>query len=192
MPLNVQNTINLVASVITIFGGVMTTVGALVRWRTRNTSPTPPIAAPAARRSSPTWPPPAPQPTTPPAPAARGPRHRVIFGFSLAGLIAVTLYSVELLANYIASGGVSTGVPDGSPLIGGNAALFAITLTCVIVACGGVMVSAFRIERWGWVAGASIALAVSLLTIGIFAIVALIPTLIYGLSGPTEISARPK
>lgn len=190
MTQSLTNMINLIASVITILGGVGATIGAFMRWRAKQKMP-PASAPPTPRLGQRTWPPatvkqPAVRPHA--QPPARGVSHATILGFSLAGLLTVTIYSVELLVNQLTTG--STGVAASSPLIGLNTILFAINLICVLVVGFGAMITAFRGEHWVWVAASALTLAVSLITIGIFSVVALAPGVFYGLNGPRE-SARP-
>ena len=188
MPQTLTDTINLGASVVTILGAVSTTIGAVRRWRAGPKPPKPGPRTPPGRGTR-TWPPPTvKQPVVRPE-TSRAPRsasHPVILWFAVVGLLAVSAYSIELLVNAVLSGGASTGVAAGSPLAALNAVLVALNLVCVTVACAGVLMTAFRNERWGWVAMGAVTLLVALVTIGILSVVALAPTLFYGLTGPRE------
>jgi hypothetical protein len=184
MAQSLTGTMNVIASVVTILGGAGATLGAFTRWRARQKTPAP---QPLPSRGRGTYPPPTiKQPAVKPQaqPVPRGVSHPVILSFALAGLLAVILYSAELLINDILSDGASTGVTPGSPLSYLNAALVALNLVCVIAVCMGVMVTANRIERPGWVATGVVTLLVALVTIGVFSVVALAPAVYYGLSGP--------
>ena len=197
MPQSLSDTINLIASVISIIGGMISIGGVIYKWSVK------PGAAPAKKpseRTPSTWPPAAPTPSRQPTggpyrrPAARQTAQRagrsvsypVILSFSTLGLLAVIAYSIELIINYAQSGGVSTGISTSSPLLGVNAVLVALNLICVVVVTVGMAVTAYRAQRWGWLAAGAIALVVSLCTIGVFSAVALVPGVFYGLSGPRE------
>lgn len=194
MPQSLTGTMNLIASVVTILGGTGATLGAFARWHARQKAPTP---QPLPSRGRGTYPPPTmKQPAVKPReqPTPRGVSHPVILSFALAGLLAVILYSAELLINDILSNGASTGVAPGSPLSYLNAALVALNLVCVVAVCVGMMVTSFRLERGSWVAIGAITLLIALVTIGIFSAVALAPAVYYGLSGPRagRQAARPR
>lgn len=189
MPQSLSDTINLVASAVTIVGGVISIGGVINKWSAK------PGATTTTRRPNKQSPPPriptygpihqsAPQ--QPVQRVARGANHPVILSFSTLGLLAVVVYSVELLVNYMQSGGASTGVPANSPLIGVNAALVALNLGCVVVAAIGMAVTAYRTQSRVWLITAVIALVASLCTIGIFSVLALVPGVFYGLSGPRD------
>ena len=206
MPQSLSDIINLIASVISIIGGMISIGGVIYKWSVKPGSA--PAKKPSERTTS-TWPPasapapsrqpsggPARQPSGGPArqPAAhqttqragRGVSHPAILSFSALGMLAVITYSIELIVNYAQSGGVSTGIAASSPLLGVNAVLIALNLICVVVVTVGMAVTAYRAQRRGWLAAGVIALVVSLCTIGIFSAVALVPGVFYGLSGPRE------
>ena len=187
MPQGLSDTINLIASVISIVGGAISIGGALYKWlspsRARGRSD---------RANNPTYPPTvAGQMSQAHTPANRSAKarkipHPVILWFSAGGLLAVTIYAIELLVNYTQSGYQSTGVPAGSPLVAVNAALLVVALVCVIVVAIGMAVTAYRAQAPLWLATGILALVVSLCTIGIFSIVAFAPGVFYGLYGPDE------
>lgn len=184
MPQSLTDMINLGASVITILGGSGATLGAFTRWRARQKPPAP---QPQPSHGQGTWPPataqaPVVRRTAPPS--QRGVSHPAILGFALAGLIAIFLYSVESLINAVLSGGATAAVASGSPLSYLNATLIALNLVCTIAVCASMMVTAYRVERPAWVAIAALTLLISLLTLGVFSVVALAPALYFGLSGP--------
>ena len=192
MAQSLTNMINLIASVITILGGVSTTIIATTRWRAKQKLATAPPTSRAPNSRGPGGP----VAATVKLPAvrlqaqrvARGVSHKPILTFSLIGLTAVTAYSVELLANVIATG--STEVAAGSALVYLNGFLLAINLVCLIAVCLRMMVTAFRVEQWLWLAVGAVILAISLITIGVFSVVAFAPGVYYGLSGPGGGDAR--
>ncbi len=189
MPQPLSDTINLIASAVTIMGGVLSIGGAINKWRVKPNATTPP-----GRPSKRTSPPrastfgPIQQPTTRQTAqsARRGANHPIILSYSTLGLLAVVTYSVEMLINYMQSGGVSTGVPPDGPLIGVNAVLIALNLGCVTVVTVGMAITAYRAQSRIWLLTGVIALIVSLCTIGVFSAVALVPGVFYGLSGPRD------
>ena len=191
MSQSLSDTVNLIASVISILGGMISIGGVIYKWLAR------PGAFTTAKQAPPSpWLPAAPAPSRQPAggpsrrptaqPTGRGVHHPVIFGFSALGLLAVTAYSVELLVNYAQSSGASTGISVNSPLFGVNAVLELVNLVCVVVVTIGIAVTAYRVQSRGWLVAGVITLVVSLCTIGIFSVVALVPGVFYGLFGPRE------
>ena len=60
---------------------------------------------------------------------------------------------------------------------------------CVVVVTIGIAVTAYRVQSRGWLVTGVITLVVSLCTIGIFSVVALVPGVFYGLFGPREQNA---
>lgn len=187
MPQGLSDTINLIASVISIVGGAISIGGALYKWL--GSSRASGLADPA---NTPTYPPTvagqAPQARTPANRSSRARKipHPAILWFSVGGLLAVIAYAIELLVNYAQSGYQSTGVPAGSPLVAVNAVLIIVALVCVIVVAVGMAVTAYRAQAPLWLAIGILALVVSLCTIGIFSVVAFAPGVFYGLYGPDE------
>ncbi len=189
MPQSLSDTITLIASVTTLIGSVIAIGGAIFTWQagpgaalapTRSGHQAPPPRSPAygpARRAA---------GSAPAQRARRGVSHPVILGFTAAGLLVVTLYSLESLINYEQSGGVSTGLLAGSPLIGANALLVLVNLVSVVVVTVGMAVTAYRAQNWAWLTAGVIALVVSLCTVGVFSAVAFVPGVFYGLFGPRE------
>ncbi len=186
---SLSDTINLIASVISIIGGVISIGGVIYKWLAR------PGVASTQRKSPPASPSPW-RPSAPPVPhpsaspftkaQARGVSHPVILSFSALGLLAVITYSVELLVTFMQSGGASTGLPASSPLIGVNAVLIVLNLICVVVVTVGMATTAYRTQSWAWLGAGVLTLVVSLCTIGIFSALAFVPGVFYGLSGPRE------
>jgi hypothetical protein len=188
MPQSLSDTINLIASVVSIIGGMISIGGVAYKWLAK-----PGAAAPIQGKLSPasqsprrTSAPPVRRPgaALPAKARARVVSHPVILSFSALGLLAVMTYSIELLITYAQSGGASTGLPPSSLLIGVNAVLIALNLACVVVVTVGMAVTAYRTQSNLWLATGVIALVVSLCTIGIFSAVAFVPGVFYGLSGP--------
>ena len=190
MPQSLSDTINLIASLASLIGGVIAIGGAMYTWwaitpAAKSTHRLPQQAIAKTMRLSASLP--RPRASSPPAKApARGASHPIILGFSAVDLLAVIIYSLELLTNYAQSGGATTMLPSSSPLIGVNAALFVVNLACMTAVTTSLAVTAYRARSWGWASAGVIALAVSLFTVGVFSVVAVVPGVFYGLSGPRD------
>lgn len=197
------DTINLGASVVTILGGIATTVGFIRKMMAPLAPPAPPAAsAPPPHGYSPAWYPPAPgyppaqAPGYPPAgyPAQWGqapvaappapvttPRipHPVIFGFAALGMLCVVGYSLVLLLQYAQTG--STAIATGSAFYLLNIVFVAGNFFGSVVSVIGLMISSARARAWGWLVTSIVGLVAVIFTIGIFSIVALVPAAFYAL-----------
>lgn len=192
MSSSVTDAINLAASIITLLGAGATLVGFIRKLM----SPAPRSLPPASPSNPPANAPygghtfsgsrPGARPTAPvvgaPAPVS-APRipHPIILTFSAIASLCVVGYSLVLLTQFVQTG--STGIPNGSPLIVVNAILIAGNLICGCAAEIGLIISASRAQATGWLVGGVIGLAVIVFTLGIFSIVALVPTIFYSLFG---------